>query len=681
MFITVNELAGLPGLPGTPQGIRYAMNKLAANSPELMRRRQGSKAIEYHIDCLPAEAREVVRQRHYTSVLEQSGCKSVDVPVKRSKAIKPSNELEIMRQCPALVTREVSALNAKQKSVADARALLALEVLRLRDAGMSRLAAVQFIVDGSRDGTLPDHIMDAALIANARKGSSRKGVGKSSLQEWVTIYQETENSVERLIMLAPGYHKAKKPEEIFWMMDFLQHYRIWKRPTVAEAYEKFEAEWARVYAGNSAMLAALPSIHAVRRELKKLPVIHRERFRRTGSAWRSLNPFVRRDWSQMPVNAVWVGDGHGMKMRAFNPETGNTFKPEVTFVMDAGQRFIVGWSLALSENVVAVTDALRHGISQHGIPLIYYSDNGGGEKNKVLDAEITGILPRLGIEHHTGIPGNPQGRGVIERPNKDIPRKIARGFESYCGKDADGETVRLQDRIIQSAVKAFHTGKDLTKRQVSMMEKVPTWEQLLSAIESEVERYNNRPHSELPRMANGEHYSPAAYRSKLLKEQGEDMVIDYLSQEELHEMFRPEIIRTVDRGEVRLFNNLYFANELKFEHGNEVRVCYDIHDPNSVIVRRMDGSFICDALWDGNKVDAFAKPVIQKLTEERVKGRIARAQEKILDAQRELQPVLEHKPENSIHELLREAQKEAEGIYLYETERADSNKKNGTHHN
>lgn len=465
------------------------------------------------------------------------------------------------------------------------------------------------------------------------------------------------------------------------MMDFLQHYRIWKRPTVAEAYEKFEAEWVRVYAGNGAMLAALPSIHAVRRELKKLPVIHRERFRRTGSAWRSLNPFVRRDWSQMPVNAVWVGDGHGMKMRAFNPETGNTFKPEVTFVMDAGQRFIVGWSLALSENVVAVSDALRHGISQHGIPLIYYSDNGGGEKNRVLDAEITGILPRLGIEHHTGIPGNPQGRGVIERPNKDVPRKAARGFESYCGKDADGETVRLQDRIIQSAIKAFHTGKDLTKRQVSMMAKVPTWEQLLSAIESETERYNNRPHSELPRMANGEHYSPAAYRSKLLKEQGEDMVIDYLSQEELHEMFRPEIIRTVDRGEVRLFNNLYFANELKFEHGNEVRVCYDIHDPNSVIVRRMDGSFICDALWDGNKVDAFPKAVIQKLAEERVKGRIARAQEKIFDAQRELQPVLEHKPENSIHELLREAQKEAEGIYLYETERADSNKKNGTHHN
>lgn len=681
MFVTVNELIGLPGLPGTAQGLRYTLNKLAANLPELMRRREGTKAFEYHIDCLPAKAQEVVRQRHFSAVLEQSPAKTVAVAIKHSTAIKPRDELEIMRQCPAIIEREIASLTQRQRQIADARAVLAMEVSRLREAGMSRLAAVEFIANASRDGSLPPSLKGAAELANARKGTTRTGVGSRQLQEWVTIYQTTENSIERLVMLAPGHHKAKKPEEIFWMMDFLQHYRTWKKRSVAESYELFKGQWNQLYASVPAMQAALPSIDTVRRELKKLPEIVRERFRRTGSAWRSLNPFIRRDWSQMPVNAVWVGDGHGMKMRAFNPDTGNIFKPEVTFVMDAGQRFIVGWSLALSENVVAVSDALRHGMSQHGIPLIYYSDNGGGEKNKALDADITGILPRLGIEHHTGIPGNPQGRGVIERPNKDIPRKIARSFDSYCGKDADGETVRLQDRIIQSAIKAIHTGKDLTKRQVAMMEKVPTWEQLLSAIESEIERYNNRPHSELPRGATGEHYSPARYRRKLLKEQGSEMLIDYLSPDELHEMFRPEIVRKVARGEVRLFNNIYFAKELNLEHGNEVRICYDIHDPNSVIVRRMDGSFVCDAYWNGNKVDAFPKAVIQMLTEKRVKGRIARSEEKILDAKRELQPVLEHKSDCSIKELLLEAQKEAEGIYLYESERPENQKKNGTHHN
>uniref|UniRef100_UPI000AAB24D8 DNA-binding protein n=2 Tax=Serratia TaxID=613 RepID=UPI000AAB24D8 len=102
MFLSVNELVGLTGLPGTAQGVRYLLNKSAGESSALKRKREGSKAFEYHIDCLPAEAREIVRQRHYKSVLEQSGCKSVDVPVPNKRPnLKSPQQLEIMRKCPA----------------------------------------------------------------------------------------------------------------------------------------------------------------------------------------------------------------------------------------------------------------------------------------------------------------------------------------------------------------------------------------------------------------------------------------------------------------------------------------------------------------------------------------------------------------------------------------------------
>ncbi|MBH1915688.1 transposase, partial [Serratia marcescens] len=74
MFLSVNELIGLPGLPGTAQGLRLALKKRADNSPDLVRKRQGSKAFEYHIDCLPEAARAAATERHYKSVLEQSGC-------------------------------------------------------------------------------------------------------------------------------------------------------------------------------------------------------------------------------------------------------------------------------------------------------------------------------------------------------------------------------------------------------------------------------------------------------------------------------------------------------------------------------------------------------------------------------------------------------------------------------
>ncbi|EOM1537841.1 Mu transposase C-terminal domain-containing protein [Escherichia coli] len=673
----MRDCLGLSGFPSAEKNIRARLDRLAENNPEWKRKREGTKAFEYHIDCLPAEAQKVLRKRLTHQVLEDAQLPAV-VEQKAVKNVAVRDELEVMVKCPELALREVQALTDKQKAIADARILLATEVHKLREyAGMTRKAALKHIVDGVRMGALPDRIIEAANTANARQGK-RTGVSTGSLDSWYSSWVMARGDANQLLaLLAPGHHKGTPWEQVWWLSDFFMFYRSWKRPTVEYAYREFSAWWHEKHANDAGMLAALPSVHAVRRVLSSVPVIVKERFRSTGSAWRSLNPFVRRDWSTLPVNAVWVGDGHCMKLMAFNPATGNTFRPEVTLVMDAGQRFIVGWSLSLSENVIAVADALRHGMSQHGIPLIYYSDNGGGEKNRVLDADITGILPRLGVEHHTGIPGNPQGRGVIERANKGIPKDVALSFQTYCSKNADKETVMMQQRITQSAIKATHKGKELTKRQVKAMGEVPTFEQLMAAIELEVKRYNNRPHSSLPRKEDGEHYSPAAYRRKLIKEQKAE--IDMLSPEELHEMFRPESICTVRRGEVVLFRNIYFSTELAAEHGNEVRVCYDIHDANSVIVRRMDGSYICDAIWNGNKVDAFPKAVIEQQQEKRARGRIARATQKIEEAKRELTPAITQRPDfNFGFGLERKEEKKKEELYFFASERDRNLKKDGT---
>ena len=674
-WFTLNELTGLQGLPKTVQGI----TQKAKRANWTRRRKSGvqGKIYEYHISSLPKDVQKVLRQRLTHQVLEDAQLPAV-VEQKAVKNVTIRDELEVMVKCPELALREVQALTDKQKAIADARILLATEVHKLREyAGMTRKAALKHIVDGVRMGALPDRIIEAANTANARQGK-RTGVSTGSLDSWYSSWVMARGDANQLLaLLAPGHHKGTPWEQVWWLSDFFMFYRSWKRPTVEYAYREFSAWWHEKHANDAGMLAALPSVHAVRRVLSSVPVIVKERFRSTGSAWRSLNPFVRRDWSTLPVNAVWVGDGHCMKLMAFNPATGNTFRPEVTLVMDAGQRFIVGWSLSLSENVIAVADALRHGMSQHGIPLIYYSDNGGGEKNRVLDADITGILPRLGVEHHTGIPGNPQGRGVIERANKGIPKDVALSFQTYCSKNADKETVMMQQRITQSAIKATHKGKELTKRQVKAMGEVPTFEQLMAAIELEVKRYNNRPHSSLPRKEDGEHYSPAAYRRKLIKEQKAE--IDMLSPEELHEMFRPESICTVRRGEVVLFRNIYFSTELAAEHGNEVRVCYDIHDANSVIVRRMDGSYICDAIWNGNKVDAFPKAVIEQQQEKRARGRIARATQKIEEAKRELTPAITQRPDfNFGFGLERKEEKKKEELYFFASERDRNLKKDGT---
>uniref|UniRef100_UPI0030176AFF DNA-binding protein n=3 Tax=Providencia TaxID=586 RepID=UPI0030176AFF len=122
MYLTANELIGLPELPGTVQGIRLALKKRTGKHPEFVRKREGTKAFEYHIDCLPEAAQEVIKQRHFNAVLEQKKTDNALEKTVSNTSVKPVDELALMRQCPALLEREVSSLTADQKSIADARA-------------------------------------------------------------------------------------------------------------------------------------------------------------------------------------------------------------------------------------------------------------------------------------------------------------------------------------------------------------------------------------------------------------------------------------------------------------------------------------------------------------------------------------------------------------------------------
>lgn len=641
VWLTVQECVGLPGLPRMESNIRNRLNKQAGESDELRRRRAGTKANEYHVDCLPAEARQVVLDRHYNELLEQNADAAPVAATVVKSTIKPRNTLALIRQCPALLEREVNTLTSKQRAISDARALLAQTVVTLCNSGMSRIAAVQQIVNGSRNRTLPDNLMRAAEIASARRGQ-RSGIGKSSLQEWVSIYQTTENGAERLRMLAPGHHKALAPEQIGWLPRFLPHWRSLNGPSLQAAYNNFRDAWYADYADQPAMQDACPSYHAVRRAMAKLPRRERARGRVSGSAARALETYRKRDWSQMPVNGCWVSDGKSLNLKVAHPVHGRPFTPELTMVIDGRSRMVVGWSLALSENVIAVADAYRHAMSRYGKPLFTYSDNGGGEKNKTLDADITGIFPRLGIQHMTGIPGNPQARGIIERLNAVIPRRIAQQFGTYNGYGADRENVRMTSRAINSAINALDKQRELNPVQRSALAKLPSWRQLLDVIEEEVEKYNEQHrHTSLP-MVNGRHMTPAEVRRAALAAEGDE--IEYLSAIELREMFMPEQVRTAQRGWVDLQNNSYFSEQLIAVDGEQVRVAYDIHDATRVIIRRMSGDFVCEAIWDGNKQAAVPVTAMQTSMEQRRQRRLARVDQQRREIEAEGRPALESSP-------------------------------------
>ncbi|MCW2480519.1 Mu transposase C-terminal domain-containing protein [Candidatus Symbiopectobacterium sp. NZEC135] len=664
---TAQEIAfmRLPGLPGTRPGVSVRAKTEGWSS----RPRSGQGGgYEYALDSMPSDIQNKIREYYYNTLLQQQPVKA---PAVTKTTASSSQLLEIVRQCPAVLDQKTAELTQKQRDIADARMVLAVEVLRLEDTGLSRIKAINFICDRSRTCDLPEHLQKYVDLANARKGQ-RVGVSVRALNQWVIDYLRARNSSERLALLAPGHKKAKQPEQVAWVPMFMAHYRSPNGPTVAEAYKDFCAEWMHHYADQPAMRDAIPSIHAVYRVMDKMPKIVRQRGRVTGSAMTALQTYVKRDWSVMPVNGVWIGDGHSMKMKVAHPDHGRPFTPELTLVIDGRTRYVVGWSLALAENTLAVADALRHGIEHHGVPLLYYSDNGAGETGKLLDADITGILPRLGIEHPTGIPGNPQARGIIERLNKEIPARIARKFATYNGRSADKETARITSRAIDSAMNALNQNKALNAVQKSAIAKLPSWSQLIDAIEDEITAYNTQHrHSELPLRAAGGHYTPAEYRAELLA----DAEIDRLSEAELREMFRPQVKRIAQRGWLSIFNNQYFAEALIQVDGEEVLVAFDIHDASSVTVRRLDGSFVCTAIVNGNTRAAFPVDYIEKVRKDRHSRRMALVNKKAEEIDAELHPVrtIEQSPDFGalLQGDMAQLNDDREPLFLFESERED----------
>ncbi|HCR8715453.1 TPA: transposase, partial [Shigella flexneri] len=590
-YVTVNDLLGVPGMPATTKGIRQALQRFSRDLGDVSRRREGTKAIEYHIDCLPEITRKALRERYVEQlVATENNVSEVKAVTRKTRNPDAVQAIEAYRGSPQLMEERLNALTENQRWVSEARAALVVEVLKLESAGNpGRLKAINFLVEKARKGELPERLQQAAVNANAKRGANRT-ISRDPLYQWVLKYNQSQNAAERLLLLAPGKRDEIKPEEISWLPEFLAQYRQVNGRPMSEAYEDFVAEWQRRHADEPYMLEVMPSYDVVRYAMKKLPEVVKQKGRVTGSEYRQLEGFTRRDWTAMPVNYVWIGDGHGMKLKCAHPIHGRPFSPEVTFVIDGGTRFVVGWSLDLAENVFAVAGAIQHGIRNHGKPFLYYSDNGSGETADMLDKEVVGILPRLGIKHPTGIAGNPQGRGIIERLNRTLPMRIARRYRTYFGKGADRESLRVLNRDLRSAFNALQQDKPLNDRQKAAMRELPSWAELIEAIREGVEWYNNRPHSELPMKPNGRHYSPTEFRKKRQAE--EDTEIEWLSDLELRDMFRPMVERPVRRCEIQWLNNIYYAPELRDEHGRKVLISYDIHDAERITVRRKDGSFI-----------------------------------------------------------------------------------------
>ncbi|HFU8103677.1 TPA: DNA-binding protein, partial [Escherichia coli] len=117
MFVSVNELVGLPGMPGSAQGVRYTIKKLAS-SEHFRRKRAGTKAIEYHIDCLPEATQKALRERYVEQlVATENNVSEVQVVTRKARNPDAVQAIEAYRGSPQLMEERLNALTENQRRV------------------------------------------------------------------------------------------------------------------------------------------------------------------------------------------------------------------------------------------------------------------------------------------------------------------------------------------------------------------------------------------------------------------------------------------------------------------------------------------------------------------------------------------------------------------------------------
>lgn len=571
-WYSAKELAGLPGVPRTVQGVRDRAGRENWES----RRRQGTKASEFALSSLPAETQAALLQKQAKAVV---AAEAERLPVRQ--------EVQL-----GMFETQQQALTA------DARqgVLKAIESL-MQTTGYTQTRCAQLLIDMARGGqTEPYMVM---MLKSARDGRGRRSAdGLPSARSLLRFIQQGKAGE-----LVPQYRQKDMSVPV-WAKTFLQFYSLPTKPSVAHAYEGFSKSWT----------GEMPSIHQVRRFLDRVGNVSREAGRMGARELKTLQPFVRRSFDKFLPCDIYSADGHTFDAEVQHPLHGRPFRPEITTIIDIATRKVVGWSLDLAESGLAVLDALRHACTTQGIPAIFYVDNGSGYKNSLMKGESIGLMGRLGIEMTHSIAYNSQARGVIERLHQTLWIKAARELDGYIGRDMDREAALKMHKLSR---KAITKGGQVTTMPLM------AWEQFIEFCNAQVAAYNAAEHSSLPKFAD-----PVTGRTRRMSPDDlwqqkidEGFVADVVTDDEARPLFRPRELRVVSRCEFQIFGSRYFAAELEEFNGQQLQVAFDIHCPEKVWIYSLEGAFLCIAELNGNARDYMPMSYVESKRDARGKAR------------------------------------------------------------
>ena len=323
--------------------------------------------------------------------------------------------------------------------------------------------------------------------------------------------------------------------------------------------------------------------------------------------------FQRRSLDEVLVGEIYAGDGHTCDCYVGHPNTGKPFRPELTAFIDIKSGYVPGIWFTESESAVSTLFALSHAMRTNDhVPAWVYVDQGAGYRAKLLSDEVTGFYSRFDIGLIGALPGNPHGKGWIERwfrTVRDKHDKFFAGGQVYCGDDMAQETNR-------------RLSADLNKKEPTR--KLPSLREYVASFSAWLDHYHQQPQDKLGGR------TPAQVWAGLVRVNVE---LDMSS------VIRPREEVSVQRQTVRLHNRFYYAESLALYDAKKLQVEYDLFDDTRVWVFDGKGRFVTEALL-ATTIGVLPTSRLEEGRDRRAAGQVKRLERKLDEVhQRRADPI------------------------------------------
>lgn len=333
MYVTAKEITGFPGLPTREHNVRNRLNSLAKESQK--RKRQGTKAFEYHIDCLPDETRMALLQQYAKDEAEHA-----DLEENRdANSEELWYEYDLATDAQKTRTKQNHELCLRVQAYVDAGELLTKAMKQVAfESGVTwaRLHRWFYITPGLRVKRIPKSDWLPALLD--RRGGVR-------------TYAEIPSEAWELFKadyLRPEM-KSGTLSECYRRLQRIAEEKGWDLPCKATFANRVKRD--------------------IPKEVVKLARFGKAEFQK------SMVPSQRRQRKGLHAMQVVAGDGHVSRVFC-KSEDGHVFRPTIWAFIDVYSSMIVGYSVDRTENTEMLGIAIHRMVSRYGIPSTYVLDRG-----------------------------------------------------------------------------------------------------------------------------------------------------------------------------------------------------------------------------------------------------------------------------------------------------------------